>query len=224
VAAIDVNEAALDWLARERPSVSVFPVDVTDAPAVASVVAEVERRFGAIELVINAAGVMPTGLLLDQPPEEIRRVMDVNYSGTVNVTLAALPRMAERRRGDVMNFASVAAWVPALHFGAYAASNAALATFTEVLAHENRRSGVRFVCVCPGKVRTPLLAQAKSRPQILERGAAPMEPEVVLAAAGRALERGRLFAYPGWRTALAVRLRRFAPRVVWALDHWVEGE
>jgi short-subunit dehydrogenase len=224
VAALDVNEEALDRLARDRPGVTAYPLDVTEGRAIGSVVTEVEAQLGEIDLVINAAGVMPTGLLLDRRPEEIARVMQVNYGGTVNVTLAALPRMLERRRGDVISFASLAAWIPALHFGAYAAASAAVATFMEVLAHENRNSRVGFVCVCPGKVNTPLLAQAKSRPRILERGGAPMEPESVLAAAGRALQRKRLFAFPGWRTAAAVRLRRHLPGMVWALDHWVEGE
>lgn len=222
MAALDVDEAALHRLTRERPNVTGYPVDVTDGPAVASVVTDVEDRFGTIDLVINAAGVMPTGLLLEQGPETVARAMEVNYGGTVKVTLAVLPRMVARGEGDVINFASIAGWVPALHFGAYAAAGAAVAAFTEVLAHENRNSGVGFLCVCPGKVRTSMLEQAKSRPRILEKGP-ELEPEAVLAAAERALDRGRLFVFPGWRTAATVRLRRFAPGIVWAVDHWVEG-
>jgi NAD(P)-dependent dehydrogenase (short-subunit alcohol dehydrogenase family) len=222
VAALDRNEEALHQLARERPGVAAYPLDVTDARAVESVVADVEDRIGAIDRVVNAAGIMPTGLLHEQGRETIARVMEVNYGGTVNVTLAVLPRMLTRGSGDLINFASIAGWVPNLHFGAYAASKFAVVAFTEVLAHENRDSGLRFACVCPSKVRTPLLQQAKSHPRILETGPEAMEPERVLAAVESALEHERLFVFPGWHTAAGVRLRRFAPRLLWAVDHWVE--
>jgi NAD(P)-dependent dehydrogenase (short-subunit alcohol dehydrogenase family) len=223
VAAVDLNEEGLLETARGLDGFHCHAVDVSDAPSVRGLVERVEADQGAIDRVVNAAAIMPTGLLLDMDADQIRRVMDVNFTGTVNVTLAALPRMLARGRGDLVNFASIAGWVPNLHFGAYDASKFAVVAFTEVLHHENRGRGVRILCVCPGKVQTPLLAQAKSNPRILEMGAPPIAPERVIDGIERALDAGRVFAFSDWQTKAGWRLRRFAPWLMWRIDHRAEG-
>jgi NAD(P)-dependent dehydrogenase (short-subunit alcohol dehydrogenase family) len=183
----------------------------------------VEAELGPIERVYNGAGIMPTGLLLDQDLDEIHRVMAINYGGVVNVSLAVLPLMLERRRGSLVNFASIAGWVPNMHFGAYNASKFAVVAFTEVLRHETRGRGVRICCVCPSTVDTPLLAQATSHPRIMEVGPKPIRPEVVLDAIDRALEAGRFWVFAGASTRMGWMLRRFLPGLMWRIDHRAEG-
>ena len=222
VAALDVNEAGLRETRGDDERILPIAVDVTDARAVNEAVRRVERELGPIDRVMNAAAIMPTDRLLHQDAELVHRIMAINYGGTVNVTLATLPGMIERRRGDLVNFASVAGWLPTLHFGAYNASKFAVVAFTEVLYHENRGSGVRFACVCPPPVATPLLDQAKSRPRILEQFP-PIAPEKVLDAIERDLERGRLMVYPDRNAALAVWMRRHFPRLTWSNVHRIEG-
>lgn len=220
--AADVNEPGLRETAHSRQGIHTRVVDVTHAEAVSSLVKEIEAEIGPIERVYNGAGVMPTSLLLEQDVAEIHRVMEINYGGLVNVSLATAPRMLERGRGALVNFASIAGWVPNLHFGAYNASKFAVVAFTEVLHHENRGRGVRFACVCPPPVRTPLLDQAKSRPKLLDE-VPPIEPEVVLDAVERSLEKGRLWVFPGRDSRAAWRLRRFLPNLLWWRLHRIEG-
>jgi len=222
VAALDVNEAGLAETASGRDGIRTFAVDVTDARHVESVVSEVERDLGPIDRVMNAAAIMPTDLLMNQDADQINRIMAINYGGTVNVTMATLPGMLERRRGDLVNFASVAGWLPAIHFGAYNASKFAVVAFTEVLYHENRGHGVRFACVCPPPVATPLLDQAKSQPKVLDQFP-PIAPEKVLDAIERDLERGRLMVFPDRNASMAVWMRRWLPDLVWRNSHRVEG-
>jgi NAD(P)-dependent dehydrogenase (short-subunit alcohol dehydrogenase family) len=222
VAALDVNEEGLRQTAAGHPGIRLFAVDVRNAAMVDAAVAEVERALGPPERVVNAAAILPTRLLLEQPREEILRIMEINYGGTVNVTLATLPGMVARGRGDLINFASLAGWIPSPHFGAYDASKFAVVAFSEVLAHENRKSGVRFACVCPPPVATPLLDQATSRPKLLEQSPR-LRPEQVLDAVERALERGSLFVFPGRGSKLAWRMRRFAPGLVWNRLRRLEG-
>jgi len=222
VAALDVNEAGLRETRGAEERIRPYPVDVTDARAVADAVRAVESELGAIDRVLNAAAIMPTDRLLEQSAELIHRIMAINYGGTVNVTLATLPGMLERGRGDLVNFASVAGWMPALHFGAYNASKFAVVAFSEVLAHENRGRGVRFACVCPPPVATPLLEQAKSQPKVLTQ-LPPIAPETVLDAIERDLERGRLMVYPDRTAAFTVWLRRHLPGLLWRNIHRVEG-
>jgi len=222
IAALDVNEAGLTETARDLPDVHPYPLDVTDEQGVAEVVRRIEGELGPVDRVMNAAAIMPTGLIADQDARLVNRIMEINYCGTVNVTMATLPGMLARGRGDLINFASIAGWLPAMHFGAYNASKFAVVAFTEVLYHENRNRGVRFACVCPPPVATPLLDQAKSQPKVLE-GLPPIPPEKVLAAIERGLDRGRLMIYPDSTSAITQRLRRFFPNMMWRGAHRTEG-
>jgi NAD(P)-dependent dehydrogenase (short-subunit alcohol dehydrogenase family) len=222
VAAIDVDEPGLAETAAGLTPIQAFRLDVTDVGSVVSTVKEIESELGPIDRVYNAAAIMPTSLLMNQDTDEIHRIMDVNYGGLVNVTMATLPGMLERGRGDLIQFASLAGWIPTLHFGAYNASKFAVVAFSEVLYHETRARGVRIACVCPPPVATPLLDQAKSQPKLLEQSP-PIEPAVVLEAIERSLEAGKLWVYPGRGSALAWRMRRFLPGLMWRRIHQIEG-
>jgi NAD(P)-dependent dehydrogenase (short-subunit alcohol dehydrogenase family) len=222
-AAVDADREGLRETAKGREGIETRYLDVTDALAVEQLVKDVEAQLGPIERVYNAAAIQPTNLLLEQDLGEIHRVMQVNYGGIVNVSLAALPRMLERRRGVLVNFASIAGWVPNMHFGAYSASKFATVAFTEVLHHENRGKGVQILCVCPSQVDTPLRDQATSKPKIMETGPAPMPPGAVLDAVERAVAKGKFWVFPGVHTAIGWRLRRFLPALLWKIGHNAEG-
>jgi NAD(P)-dependent dehydrogenase (short-subunit alcohol dehydrogenase family) len=223
VASIDINQDGLEATARGRQGVHSFVLDVTDTAAIEANVREVETRLGPIDRVYSAAAILDTELLTSHPTAAILRVMEVDYRSIVNVAKAVLPGMLARGSGELIHFASIAAWVPALHFGAYAAAKSAVATFTEVLAHENRRRGLRFCCVCPPLVATPMLADARSRPKSLEHPAfPPISPDTVLDAIERDLARERLWCFPNRRSRLVWLARRFAPGLVWEFMHRLE--
>jgi len=224
VAARDVNEAGLADTAAGHDGIRTYPLDVTHAQAVEAAVKEVEADLGPIDRVYNAAAIMPTGLLLDQDLETQHRIMAINYGGVVNVAQATLPGMLERGRGDLVNFASMAGWLPVLYLGSYNASKFAVVAYTEVLYHENRGRGVRFACVCPPPVATPLLKQAEDNvwPKIFDESPA-IDPQVVLDAIETTLERDTLWVFPGRGTSFAWRLRRFLPKLFWKRIHQIEG-
>ncbi len=217
VAAIDVDEAGLDRAARHAPMIRPFVADVRDTDAIEQIVKEVEADLGPIDRVVNAAAIAPTARLLDAPAADIRRVMEINYGGVVNVTMATLPGMIERGHGDLIQFGSLAGWLPSPHFGAYSATKAAVVSFSETLAHECAGTGVRFVCVCPPVVDTPMLDQVGAgAPPGFDRVPA-IQPEAVLEAIEDALERGQFLVFPGRGTPTLWRLRRFTPGLVWKL-------
>jgi NAD(P)-dependent dehydrogenase (short-subunit alcohol dehydrogenase family) len=223
VAAADIDEDGLRETAAGFDSIRTWHLDVTDPQEVGAVVKSVESELGPIERVYSCAAIFPTALLLDQDLAEIHRVMDINYGGIVNVSLATLPRLLERGRGALINFASIAGWIPTMHMGAYNASKFASVAFSEVLYHENRGRGVHISCVCPPSVDTPFLLQATSKPKILEQGPPPLKPEFVLDAVDRAVERGKFWVFPGAHTRAGWRLRRFFPWLMWKVDHDAEG-
>lgn len=223
VAALDISEEGLAETAAGHDGIHTFPLDVTNSQAVDAAVKQVESDLGPIERVYNAAAIMPTGLLLDQDVETQQRVMAINYGGVVNVAAATLPGMLERGRGDLINFASMAGWIPLIYLGTYNASKFAVVAYTEVLYHENRGRGVRFACVCPPPVATPLLKQAEDNvwPKIFDE-APPIEPQAVLDAIETTLEKDSLWAFPGRGTSLLWRMRRWLPGLVWSRMHRIE--
>jgi len=223
VAALDVDQAGLELLG-DGPELLKLSVDVTDAAAVQAAVEKTEQVLGPIDRVTNAAAIMPLGLLVDQRLETIQKIMAINYGGLVNVTKAALPRLLARNSGEFVSYASMAGHWPILYFGAYSAAKAAVVTFTEVLHHENRDSGVRFVCVCPPTVATPLLKQARDTvwPKILDVFP-PLAPESVLDEIEKAVARGRFWVFPGPLSTLVWRLHRWFPGLLWWQVHRVEG-
>ncbi|MGD1989474.1 MAG: SDR family NAD(P)-dependent oxidoreductase [Pseudomonadales bacterium] len=224
VAALDVNAEGLEETCEAEQLIKPHTVDVTDGDAVADAVARIERDQGPVKRVYSAAAIMPLGRILDQPREVIHRVMDINYSGVVNVAKAALPPMLERGEGDFINFASMAGWLPTLYMGAYDASKFAVVAFSEILYHENLNRGVRFACVCPPPVRTPLLNQARDTvwPKFFDQ-IEHLEPDTVLDAIEHALDRGEFFVFPGKGTRLGWRLRRWLPNLIWRRIHAAEG-
>lgn len=224
VAALDINEKGLAETAEGHEGIEIFPVDVTNADQVASVIKDVVSKLGTIERLVHCAAIMPFGKILDHDVSNIRLVMDINYGGMVNVVKAALPGMVENGRGDVIIFSSMLGQMPVLMTGAYSASKFATSAFAEILYHENINSGLRFACICPPAVKTPLLKQAVDTvwPKILDENP-PIQPEEVLDAIEVGIDKGDFWIFPGKGTKNGWRARRWVPGAIWKHIHKTEG-
>jgi NAD(P)-dependent dehydrogenase (short-subunit alcohol dehydrogenase family) len=214
VAALDVDEAGLATTARSA-QIHPFPCDVRDVARITEVVDQVEADLGPIHRVVNAAAVPHAGPLLDQPLADIALVVEVNYLGLVNVTKVVLPHLLARGEGELVQFGSLAGWLPSPWFGAYSAAKAAVVSFNETLGHELAGTGVKLVCLCPPMVETPMLERFRQSGPPGFDAIPRIRPEEVLDAAEVALERGKLFAFPGRGTPTVWRLRRFVPQLLW---------
>jgi len=224
VAVLDVNEGGMAETAKGHEGIHSFKVDVSDYRAVDEAVKQVEKNLGHIDRVYNAAAIMPYGKLVEQDVAIIHKLMAINYGGLVNIAKTTVPLMLERGRGDFISFASMAGWVPTLYVGAYNATKFAVVAFTEVLYHENRNKGVRFICACPPLVDTPLLDQARETvwPKALN-SSPPIRPEQVIEAIERALDRGKFWVFQGKKERFGLYLRRLFPGVSWYFIHRIEG-
>ena len=224
VAAVDLNEKGLLETAENHQGIRTFNADVTNYDEVLTAVEEAEDQLGPISRVYNAAAIMPLGKVVDQDVELFHRVMAINYNGVVNVSKAVLPKLLERNEGELINFASIAGWIPILYMAAYNASKFAVVAFTEVLHHEHRDSNVKILCVCPPPVKTPLLDQARATvwPKVFDQGE-HLESQDVLDAIEKTISENGLFVYPGKRTRQAQRMRRWFPNLLWKTVHDTEG-
>jgi NAD(P)-dependent dehydrogenase (short-subunit alcohol dehydrogenase family) len=225
VALFDVNVAGMAETAASSANIHSWAVDLTDFAAVCAAVREAEAKLGPIDRLYNCAGIMPFGKLVEQDNAVIHRLMAINYGGLVNITQAVLPGMLKRGRGDFVSFASMAGIIPMLLTGAYTATKFAVVAFTETLYHEHRTSGVRFACVCPPAVATPLLQQGRATawPKMLESQGEPIAPSVVIDAIEDCLARGKFFVYPTRDAKIGAFMRRLFPGLIWKQVHQVEG-
>lgn len=161
VAAIDsdgdgVAEVAAGLRERGHPAIGLR-VDVRDSAAVWAAVDRVERELGPITVLVNVAGVLQNGPLLELTDERWRSTFAVNVDGVFHTCRAVGQRMAARDGGRIVTVASNAAGVPRMGMAAYAASKAAAAQFTRCLGLELARYGVRCNVVCPGSTDTEML-------------------------------------------------------------------
>ncbi|MBC3842481.1 2,3-dihydro-2,3-dihydroxybenzoate dehydrogenase [Streptacidiphilus sp. 4-A2] len=132
-------------------------VDVRDSAAVEAAAEQVERELGPVELLVNVAGVLRTGALVDLTDQEWDETFAVNVRGVFAVCRSVAGRMARRGRGAVVTVASNAGSVPRVGMGAYAASKAASVMLTKSLGLELAARGVRCNTVSPGSTDTPML-------------------------------------------------------------------
>ena len=132
----------------------VAPTDVTERDQVGELVAETERRFGPVGLLVNAAGAVHRGLLTSTSDADFDGVVAVNLKGTFLSTRAVLPGMIKRRQGRIVNLAAIAGRIGAPRLTAYCASKWGVVGLTKACAEELRPAGISVFAVCPGSVDT----------------------------------------------------------------------
>ncbi|GIW18111.1 SDR family oxidoreductase [Tepidiforma sp.] len=126
--------------------------DVADADSRRSLVSAAQAEFGRIDILVNNAGIEVTAHFEDQDDEELDRIIRVNLIAAMQLTRLVLPGMLERKRGHIVNIASLAGKVPVPYSSPYSASKAGLIAFTEGIRMEFRKRGVSASAICPGFV------------------------------------------------------------------------
>ncbi|GGJ89318.1 dehydrogenase [Pilimelia anulata] len=202
--------AAADLAGATGSAVTALPADLSDAAGVAAVAARLADADRPVDLLVNNAGIGLAGSMLGNPVADEQRMLRLNVEAVLRLTLAALPGMRQRRRGAVVNVASVAGFGP-MPGSSYPASKAWVINFSESAHLQVRAHGVRVMALCPGFVRTEFHARAA----IPTAGIPPwawLDADRVVADALRDLARGRAVSVPDWRYRIAVGVMRHAPR------------
>lgn len=157
VAIGDIDEATVKEAGADI-NVYASKLDVTDHASFTTFLDDVERELGPLEVLINNAGIMPVGLLTEEPDPVTRRILDINVYGVILGTKLAAQRMIPRAEGHVINVASLAGETYAAGLATYCASKYAVLGFTDSVRVENRKTGVAFSTVLPSFVNTELTA------------------------------------------------------------------
>lgn len=134
--------------------------DVADEQGVNAAVAHITEELGAIDVLINNAGIGKFGKFLDLSPEEFKGIVDTNLMGVYYVTRAVLPQMIERESGEIINIASTAGQKGAPLTSAYSASKFGVMGLTESLMLEVRKHNIRVTALTPSTVATDLAIES----------------------------------------------------------------
>lgn len=158
VVLVDCNAALLaereKALARpERVKTAVL--DLTDASALVAFADALREEFPKIDVLVNNAGITHRSPVIHTQPAVLHRVMQVDYSAVVNLTLALYPAL-EVAKGSIINIGSMAGWMPVPGRAAYCAAKSALHQFFETFRAEVRARGVKVLMVYPSFLDTPI--------------------------------------------------------------------
>jgi short-subunit dehydrogenase len=214
--------------AKSADGVTMLVCDVTDDASVQTIVAELLKRAGRIDLLVNNAGIGLLGGAEESSTAQAQRLFDVNVFGITRVTNAVLPTMRTNGKGRIVNISSILGLIPAPYNALYASTKHAVEGYSESLDHELRTFGIRVVLVEPGTTRTafeenlvradrplPIYEAVRQRQEALMRdwiatGDAPeVVADTVVKAATAAVPKRR---YPAGKQATQVRFfRRFFP-------------
>lgn len=132
--------------------------DVSQSAEVKRMVQQTVERFGQIDILVNNAGTLVVKPMVEQTEEEWDRVLDVNLKGVFLCCRHVLPEMIARKRGAIVNIASIAAFHVTVPHVPYAASKAGVVALTRDLAYEVGRLGIRVNASAPGPIETPMVA------------------------------------------------------------------
>jgi NAD(P)-dependent dehydrogenase (short-subunit alcohol dehydrogenase family) len=162
VAIGDVDEAKLKESATDLGLDVYGKLDVTDPQSFSAFLDDVERQLGPVDVLINNAGIMPAGKMIDEPDRVTRRILDINIYGVILGSKLAAQRMVPRHRGHVINVASLAGETPTPGLATYCASKFAVLGFTDSARIEYRDTGVQFSSVLPTFTNTELVSGTTS--------------------------------------------------------------
>ena len=202
VAIGDIDELQLKVAAEELGLDVAVRLDVTDPASMASFLDVTEEALGPIDVLINNAGVMPTGHVHEETDEVTRRQVEINVLGVIFGTKIALQRMLPRRQGHIINTASLAGELPVPGLATYCGTKFAVIGFTEAARQEYRRSGVALSTVRPTFTNTELVSGTSGA-----KGMRNAEPQEIARATADLIDRPQSF----------VRVTRFAGTMVAAM-------
>jgi NAD(P)-dependent dehydrogenase (short-subunit alcohol dehydrogenase family) len=140
--------------------------DVAREADVENLVAEHERQLGPCDVLVNNAGILVRGLAEALSPQDFRRVLDVNLTGAFLCARAVIPGMKARRRGRIVNVASISATLGTAEATAYNASKWGLVGLTKCLAEELRPHRIQCLSVSPGSTDTAMLRATPFPPEM----------------------------------------------------------
>lgn len=191
---VDINKKALADLQKYYgDSVHCISCDITDIKSVKLMVNTVIKKYGAIDILINNAGIIEPNLFENATYKEINRQIQVNLMGPINCTYEALPHLKKSKNPSIVTIASLAGIVPETYSSIYTATKFALRGLFLTLHIELKKHNIHVATIFPDSVNTPMLRyEATHGGSPLTFLSNPQDPEHVAKAVVKAIEKRKV--------------------------------
>ena len=213
------NTEALQSLADElcrshNIEASVLTADLSLRETPERIFKELQGRGTTVDVLVNNAAFGAWGKFTGLPLQRQLEMLQVNVTALIELTGLFLPDMVRRRRGGILNVASVAGFVPGPGMAVYYATKACVLSFTEALAEELAGTNVTVTALCPGPTITNFGKAANIDKEARMLRMARMSAEAVARYGHRAFRKKKVVAVPGLQNRLLILLARCAPRFI----------
>lgn len=215
------NEEALYRVKSESANpaeVYVLPLDLTDISSFDVKVEEAIASFGQVDIILHNGGISQRSLIKETALEVDRRLMEVNFFGTVALTKALLPQFIDRKSGHFAVITSLVGKIGSPFRSSYAASKHALHGFFDTLRAEHYRDQITVTMICPGFIRTNVSVNAitgdgTALGTMDDAQAKGMSPEECADNILSAIRSKKEEVYIGGKETMAIYLKRFVPGI-----------
>ena len=212
----ELNRVAAECAGAGAASVIVQPLDLAQHDQIPLIAVQVLKRVGKLDILINNGGVSQRALARDTTLEVDKKIMNINFFGTVALTKAVLPSMLTHQLGHIVTITSLTGKFGSPLRSSYAASKHALHGFFDSLRAELGNTPIKITLVCPGFVHTnvsmnALTGEGAKLNKMDDATGKGMEPGILAQKILRAVENGKEEIWVGGKEVLAVYLKRFFP-------------
>jgi short-subunit dehydrogenase len=213
---VELDRVATEARSKGAPGVLIQVLDLAQHDTIAGIVSNILNQVGKVDILINCGGISQRGRALDTPLEVDKRLMDINFFGTIALTKALLPSMMTHQLGHIVVVTSLTGKFGSPLRSAYAASKHALHGFFDSLRAELGDTPIRVTIACPGFVRTNISINAltgSGKPQgtmddATGKGLTPSNAAYQIL---RAIRKGKEEVWFGGKEVLGVYIKRFFP-------------
>lgn len=199
-----------------KGSITTVPFDLSETATIEELAADVYRKEGRIDMLLNIGGVSQRALIAETPLWVDRKIMEINYFGTIALTKAVLPYMIKSGGGHIAATSSISGRFGFPLRSAYSASKQALHGFFETLLLEHSKDNIRVSMLIPGRVKTmisyrALTADGSEHSRLDEGQAGGITPEKAAEQIIRGLRRNRREILVGSSELLMLKIRKYMP-------------
>lgn len=192
---VDRNEPLANQVAAEIGAQAPMIGDVSDSAFCDQAIQTALDRYGRVDTLVNAAGIIVRADALNTSDKEWYDVMNVNVSGLFFMCRAALRPMKAQQSGAIINFGSIWGSVGGAGHLAYCASKGAVHQLTKAMALDHARDGIRINAVCPGEIDTPMLSSQRAKPPTREELDKMADAVVPMGRLGQPIEVARVVLF-----------------------------
>src|ERR1039458_9254417 len=203
-------------------NILILPMDVAELSNVKTEVQKVIQKFGRIDILVNNAGIAQRSFAGDTPIEVERKIMEVNYFGTIILTKEILQLMRKQQSGNIVTISSVMGKLGFPGRSSYSSSKHALHGYFESLRIEENKNNIHVHIICPGYVKTNVslnsINEKGEKYNQMDKGQEKgMDPNIAAKKILKAIRKNRFETFFGGTELLAIILKRFLPSLFYRL-------